>query len=112
MHWNFSPVYDTRCQLLGLSKLSKRRKIHDVMFIRDLLCYHIKSPSLLALIPLYAPERPLRQREFLFCARHRTNYGLNEPISRAISNFNSVWMEIDLSLSRTKFKSTLFSFNV
>lgn len=110
MRWNFSPDYEARCQLLGLVKLTTRRKIHDVMFVRDVLCYHLKSPCLLALIPIYAPERPLRQREFLFRALHRTNYGLNEPMSRAISNFNSVWSVVDLSSSRSIFKSTLFNF--
>lgn len=78
------------------------------MLIRDLLCYNIKCPSLLALIPIYVPARTLRARFFIFQRAHNTRYGCNEPLSRSIVYFNEVSLSIDfLCLTREKFKSEI-----
>lgn len=109
MSWDFSPSYPARCQLLGILPLSNRRNVHEIMFIRDVLCYHIKCPSLLSLIQIYAPTRSLRERYFLFQQQHRTNYGMNEPISRAIRSFNDFCIDLELHYSRDRFKNCLFN---
>lgn len=103
------PNYDERCKLIGLETLSSRRKATSVMFIRDIINYHINSPELVFLINIYAPQRSLRVRNLLFDRRHRTNYGSNEPITRCICTYNELCNEIDFSLSRLEFKNCVYS---
>lgn len=109
MRWDFEPSYSARCQLLGILTLNVRRFAHDVLFIRDVLCYRINSPALLSQVPIYAPERRLRIRNVLFQPSHRTNYGRNEPISRALMSFNEVSRDVDFHYSRDHFKTILLA---
>lgn len=108
MRWNFCPDSQARYNLLGLRSLKSRRTIHDIMFVRDILCNHIKCPNLLSLICIYAPIRPLRERYLLFQPKHRTNYGMNEPVSRSIREFNEVISHTDIAWPRNKFKTDLY----
>lgn len=110
MKWNLDvmPSYLTRCALIGLDTLEKRRNVHCILFIHDVFSYRIICPDILQKIQFYAPERILRTRNFLLNPRHIYNYGLNEPITKCIKLFNSVCTEIDLYCDRSNFKLLLF----
>lgn len=107
MKWTSIPDYKARCLFLGIKSLESRRKIHGIMLVRDILCYHVRCPSLLLIVPIYVPSRALRGRKFLFESFHRTSYGINEPICRSIRQFNEVCQFIELSNSRDLFKANL-----
>jgi hypothetical protein len=38
MYMNLLPPYESRCKLLNLATLCRRREISSVMFVRDVLC--------------------------------------------------------------------------
>lgn len=102
------PSYEQRCLLLGLQTLESRRKQYLVMLARDVLCSKIDCSALLALYPIFAPSRPLRERKmFFYVPRFYTNYGKNDPVSSSCILFNSVCDIIDLHLSRFLFKKAL-----
>lgn len=109
LNWtdNIMPPYDVRCTLIDLKPLHSRRKYYLIMLARDALLNYIDCPALLALYSIYAPSRPLRQRQFFFVPRHFTNYGLNDPVSNSSSMFNSVCDVVDLNLSRQAFKNII-----
>jgi hypothetical protein len=43
---NLLPLYESRCKLLNLDTLCRRREILSVMFVRDVLCAKIDSSNL------------------------------------------------------------------
>jgi hypothetical protein len=58
MNMNLLPPYESRCKLLNLDTLCRRREISSVMFVRDVLCARIDSSSLLGMWALTAnPHR-------------------------------------------------------
>jgi hypothetical protein len=60
MDLNLLPPYESRCKLLNLDTLCRRREISSVMFVRDVLCARIDSSSLLGMLALTAnPHRVL-----------------------------------------------------
>jgi hypothetical protein len=68
--------------LLGLEVLSDRRKKAAALFVRDILC----SPptSLICCVLRVTPTQGGGLMNFY----HRTNYGQNEPVNKAILIFN------------------------
>lgn len=112
LRWNIdTPPYLTRCLLFNILTLEDRRKYFSIMFIRDIINYHIKCPYLLGRINFYFPARNLRTRFHIRGQFHRTNYGSNEPIERCTNEVNSVIDRIDLfeNCSRNSFKKQLMS---
>lgn len=108
--WNIeTPSYKTRCQLLAIQSLENRRKMFSVMFISDILSYHIKCPFLLSLINLYAPSRQLRIRCLFREDVHRVNYAKNEPITRCVKETNLILncIDFDFQLSRSSLKNKI-----
>jgi hypothetical protein len=85
---NLLPPYESRCKLLNLDTLCRRREIASVMFVRDVLCARIDSSSLLGMLALTANPHRTRSRALFLERFHRTAYGLNEPLNCAIRNFN------------------------
>lgn len=59
------PAYADRCQLLGIDTLEKRRCNAQAVFAAKVIVGDIDSPELLRLFNFYAPERTMRQRNFL-----------------------------------------------
>jgi hypothetical protein len=43
INMNLLPSYESRCKLLNLDTLCRRREISSVMFVRDVLCARINS---------------------------------------------------------------------
>ena len=112
MDWNGElPNYDARCGLLGLKPLSKRRIYYSVLFAQDVLTNHLDCPYLLSLFNVYAPSRTLRPRDeyFLYVPKHRTNYGLNEPVTSACINFNLYSDKIDFNMNRPYYKNLIMN---
>ena len=76
------PPYEERCRLLSIEPLQFRRMVAQATFAGKLLKGDIDCTALLTQLNVYAPERPLRQREFLFLVPRSRNYALHEPIAR------------------------------
>jgi hypothetical protein len=82
------PPYKSRCLLLGVEVLSDRRKITAALFVRDILCRRIESVYLADLLRFESNPYPRRRNARLVDFYHRTNYGQNEPVNKAILIFN------------------------
>jgi hypothetical protein len=98
------PPYEDRCALLHLDTLTKRRSIACVMFIFDVLSGRVNSPNLLFVLYLITPRYPTRGTDIDF---HRTNYGVNEPMSSTMRQFNEVISLFDFGLTRDQFLNCL-----
>jgi hypothetical protein len=78
MKMNLLPPYESRCKLLNLDTLCRRREISSIMFVRDVLCARIDSSNLLGMLALTADPHRTRSHALLLEGFHRTAYGLNE----------------------------------
>lgn len=110
LHFNQPmPTYESRCRLIRLPLLYKRRSLQSIMFIYKIICGFIDSPYLLNLISFNVPSRRLRHFEFFHLPCHRTNYCMNEPILRTLREFNYICSlhDIDFSFNLTEFKKLL-----
>ena len=103
------PPYESRCELLGMATLEKRRRDMRAVFIGKLLLGEINAPNILAQVNINVAPRDLRTRNFLRLSFHRTLYGQNEPIRVMCSNFNSVYHLFDFSVTCKTFKNRLRS---
>jgi hypothetical protein len=101
------PPYEDRCALLHLDTLAKRRSVACVMFIFDVLSGRVNSPGLLFVLNLIAPRYSTRGTEFLRIDFLRTNYGVHEPMSSAMRQFNEVIGLFDFGLTRDQFLNRL-----
>jgi hypothetical protein len=100
------PPYEHRCALVRLDTLVKWRSIACIMFTIDIMSDRIKSPSLSAL-DLNTPRYRTRGSEFLRIDFHRTNYGVHEPMSAAMREFNEIIALFDFNLTRNQFLNRL-----
>jgi hypothetical protein len=107
MNMNLLPPYESRCKLLNLDTLCRRRVISSVIFVRDVLCARIDSSGLLAMLTLTANPHRTRSRALLLERFHRTSYRLNEPLNCAIRNFNNEILCFDFYVSREGFHEQL-----
>lgn len=99
------PTYLSRCSLMDMKTLRCRREAQCVLFVRDVMSHHIDSTDLLSFISFYVPERIMRHRnELFYIPPHRTNYGLNEPLTRSLTLFNAFCDEVDICMNRVIFK--------
>jgi hypothetical protein len=78
-----------------------------IMFILDILSGRMNSPNLLSALDLNTPRYRTRGSEFLRIGFHRTNYGVHEPMSAAMREFNEVIGLFDFILTRNKFVNRL-----
>jgi hypothetical protein len=91
--------------LLGLEVLSVRRKIAAALFVRDILCRRIEFVYKIALLTnkiiiiivrlprltllcFESNPYPKKRNARLMNFYHRTNYGQNEPVNKAILILN------------------------
>ena len=101
------PPYEDRCRLLNIEPLEIRRITAQATFIGKLLTGGIDCSALLAQLSLYAPERQLRQRPFLYLEPRNRDYGLNEPVRSAIMRFNENFVHFDFNVSNYLFRIRL-----
>jgi hypothetical protein len=59
-----------------------------VLFVRNILCGRIESAYLADLLRFESNPYPRRRNARLMDFYHRTNYGQNEPVNKAILIFN------------------------
>ena len=81
------PSYHSRCRLLGIQPLKKRREIAKCLFISGLLNHHIDAPTLLATIEFNAPSRNLRTRQFISVPHYKTRFVQSYPMSAMCRTF-------------------------
>jgi hypothetical protein len=74
---------------LGLASLAERRQIMGVNFLKGLLAGRVDCPSLLSCINFKVPQRATRSMTIFHVSLCTTNYLLNEPIRRMLSNANT-----------------------
>ena len=82
------PSYVSRCESIGLESLSRRRFNLAAVFVFDVLYGRMDCPELLAKFRVNVPARDLRGAGYLVLARHRSNYGLFEPVNNLSRIFN------------------------
>ena len=100
------PSYVSRCKLIHLEPLSKRRLNASLFFIFDLLNGHIDSPEIYSTLKFNPPSRA-RVSDFFTPVTSRTNYGRFEPISYMCLNFNVLFRQglYHDNMSRDLFRS-------
>lgn len=98
------PPYEDRCQLMGLESLERRRTIHQAVFAAKVLINEIDSPGILAEFEIYAPERVLRSRSFLYLGPRAANYGLHDPIRFMSARFNEFYVFFDFNCTAETFR--------
>jgi hypothetical protein len=74
--------------LLGLEILSDTRKIAAALFVRDILCRRIEFTYLAGLLHFESNPYSRKRNAILIDFYHRTNYGQNEPVNKAILIYN------------------------
>lgn len=87
---NYNTLYNT----LSMRELAIRRKNFDIMFVYKLLHNFIDCDYLLSKIRLNTSCVILRRRELFIVDFSPTNYGMNNPMERALKEANSI--EVDL----------------
>jgi hypothetical protein len=101
------PPFEHRCALLRLDTLVKWSSIACIMFIFDILSGTMNSPNLLSALDLNTPGYRTWGSEFLRIGFHRTSYGVHEPMSAVMREFNEVIGVFDFILTRNQFVNRL-----
>lgn len=101
-----SPVsYESKCALISMKTLEVRRKIFSLNILHGIFCGVIDCTELLHLINIFVPPRTLRRIDkFFYIDMHKTEYALNEPLTKAMRLFNDYCNILDLSISHIQFK--------
>lgn len=72
-----------------------------------MLVGEIDSPGILTDLQLYAPERPLRTRNFLHLPARVANYGLHDPVRYMSAGFNEYYVVFDFNCSILRFRNRI-----
>lgn len=99
------PPYHERCRLLGIDTLENRRHVAQTMFVAKVLRNEIDSPSLLADVNIYAPERTLRRRQFISLGSRNTRYGQHDPVRFMALKFNEAYHLFDFNVTITTLRN-------
>lgn len=109
LHWPGDlPPYDVRRKLLGMQCLKDRRVVYDLIFVYNVLHCNIQCSELSSLFVLYQAPRSLRHTRMLVPNFHRTNYAINEPITRCINLCNTYCSILEFDCSKPNFLLNLF----
>lgn len=108
INWPEAVPYISRRKYLGLQQLSDRRSYFCIMFVFNVLAGNINCSEINELIKLYEPPRELRCNRIFEESLHRTNYALNEPISRCLKLCNNIAPTLNFNVSKDNFKLNLF----
>lgn len=103
------PSYESRCMLISLDTLKKRREFACLSFVNDIVSHRINAPILLQNLNFYAPVRILRTRSLFQPNSHRTNYSKYSPINRIMSTYNVYSETIDITMSKSMLKKHFFN---
>lgn len=74
--------YESLCSWIGIDKLSRTRFNLGAMFVYDALTGRLYSPGLASKFDfeVNVPNNSLKETSFQLLTRHRSNYGLFEPV--------------------------------
>lgn len=103
------PSYESRCMLIDLDGLKKRREFAMISFINDVIAQRVNTTDVLENLNFYAPTRSLRNRNLFYINNQRTNYAKNGPINRMMSCYNKYCEIIDVTMNKTTLKKTFFT---
>ena len=109
---NELPSYESRCELIGMKTLEKRRDVAKAVFVGKLLLGEIDAAQILYRINMNVVPRNLRLRRFLRLEFHRTDYAQNEPIRGMCLVFNEVFDQFDFNVNINVFRNRLYLSNV
>ena len=101
------PPYEDRCRLLGIQPLEFRRQVSQAVFAAKLLTDGIDCPSLLSQLNVYAPQRYLRQRNFLHLEPRNRLFGTHEPLRFVSQRFNEMYSLFDFNISVDTYRQRL-----
>ena len=106
------PSYESRCKLLNLESLVRRRLNTCALFAYDILNSILDAPVLRIKFSLNSTMNHLRARDCLLVPQHRTLYGFFEPVTNLSRIYNNFYRMIDLNASasnRSLIKSLVIS---
>lgn len=103
------PSYESRCMLINLDTLKKRREFAALAFVNDITSNRINCSYLLQSLNFYVPGRILRTRSIFAENPCRTNYAKNSPINRIMSIYNRNCEVIDLTMSKSALRKSFFN---
>ena len=86
----FAP-YVFKLDIINIGSLANRRTNVCRLFVFDILPGKIDSQKVLESLYINGPPISFRHYTFLNNRLHRTDYGLNEPISNMVYLFNEVY---------------------
>ena len=101
------PSYESRCMLINIETLKKRRETTMITFVNDMISQRVNSPNLLETLNFYAPSRPLRTRNIFTNNNYRSLYAKHGPINSIMNAYNKHCEIIDVTMSRNALKSAL-----
>lgn len=105
---NFIPSYADKCELIAMKTLEVRRNILSINFLHGIIWGFVDCQDLLHIIKINVPSRTLRNSvKFFHIDLHRTDYAMNEPLTKALRLFNEYCNQLDLSFPRENFKIIL-----
>lgn len=102
------PSYSYRLNLLNMKTLEGRRALLDSCFIFDILKRNINIRFFNERVVLNNDVRQTRHTNFLKEIQHRTDYGKNEPINRAVITFNINSKHFENNMTKINFKNKIF----
>lgn len=103
------PSYESRCKVLGIDSLKRKRINLSAYFVFDLLTNRIDALELRSQVVINEPVRRLREHQFLTVNYHRTNYGYYEPVNMLCVIFNSIAHLFNATVSRSIFRNRVQS---
>ena len=106
------PSYESRCKLIELPSLQRRRDMISVMFLLKIIDGNMFVPFVLSKISFNVPVRNLRNFNLLRKNVSRittTNYANFEPVNNIISIFNRYYDFIDFNDNYNTIKKLILS---
>lgn len=104
---NNLPPYRDRLKLINVESLETRRKGADTLFVHQLLAGTIDCPALLETISINTNPRSLRSMPVFRLKTHRTDYGMNNPMSRMLRIANDIPNVFDFHHTKFSLKNAL-----
>lgn len=98
------PSYESRCMLISLETLKKRREFASVSFVNDIVSQRVDCTDILSKLNFYSPTRNLRNRTLFLPDHHRTNYAKCSPLNQMMRLYNQHCEMIDLTMSRSSLR--------
>ena len=106
------PSYLSRCKLIGIESLARRRINACVFFVFDVLDGRYNTPFITFSVVFNDPTRSLRFHDCLTVDRHRTDYGRYEPINNMCLLFNQFAHLYHAGMSRDVFRAGVKNMSV